>query len=87
MGILGGDKIDEQAVEGDRPPAHAPAQIRQRDTGLEVKKRRFFAGCNGHDHPLKQLGGSFDQINMAIGDGVESARVHHGMGQHSLSSK
>ena len=87
MGVLRGHEVNEQPVKGqDLRGGHVlQAGLGQFHPGICRKKRGFFlTGGNGHHDSLEQLRGALYQINMAIGDGVEGPRVHHGMGQHEI---
>jgi hypothetical protein len=50
--------------------------LRQRNTLVE-REHRFFAraGGNGQQHLVKHAGGTRDDIDMPVGNGVESARI------------
>ncbi|MNY57128.1 hypothetical protein D3C86_1932860 [compost metagenome] len=53
---------------------------------LQAEQRIFLgAGCYSNDHAIEQTRGAFDQIAVALRNGVEGARVQHSVHRDVLA--
>ncbi|MPN08421.1 hypothetical protein SDC9_155703 [bioreactor metagenome] len=79
-GLIFFDRVDQQPVDRDRPdvgPGMA-ALLDHFDPFFDGEHRLFFAvDRDRHDHPVEEPPGAGDQIEVAVGQRIEAARIKY----------